>query len=106
MLENRTYSIGDAAKLSGASQKQIRNWEAKGYIPEAERVVAGDRSYRRFTPEDVELMGPHQRLCGRGVHPFGRRRQSRRHQIKRQGGELICITSPENFAHFSISSAF
>jgi DNA-binding transcriptional MerR regulator len=52
----QTYSIGDASKLSGVSQKQIRNWELKGYIPEAERVVAGDRAYRRFTPEDVELM--------------------------------------------------
>ena len=51
-----TYSIGDTAKLSGASQKQIRNWEARGYIPEADRVVSGDRAYRRFTPEQVEII--------------------------------------------------
>ena len=30
-----TFSIGDTAKMTGATQKQIRHWEAKGYIPEA-----------------------------------------------------------------------
>jgi DNA-binding transcriptional MerR regulator len=52
----KTFSIGDTAKLTGATQKQIRNWEAKGYIPEADRVVSGDRGYRRFTPNQVELI--------------------------------------------------
>ncbi|MFH1982955.1 MAG: MerR family transcriptional regulator [Pseudomonadota bacterium] len=56
MNENRTYSIGDTSKLSGASQKQIRNWEARGYIPEADRVVSGDRAYRRFSQEQVEII--------------------------------------------------
>ena len=37
-----TFSIGDTSKMSGASQKQIRHWEAKGYIPEAIRVVSGN----------------------------------------------------------------
>ncbi len=52
----KTFSIGDTSRLSGASKKQIRNWEAKGYIPEAERVVCGDRAYRRFTKEQVEII--------------------------------------------------
>ncbi|BBO74602.1 hypothetical protein DSCW_20190 [Desulfosarcina widdelii] len=52
-----TFSIGDTAKMSGASQKQIRHWEAKGYIPEAIRVVSGDRAYRRFTLGQVEAIG-------------------------------------------------
>ncbi len=52
----KTFSIGDTSKLSGASQKQIRNWEAKSYIPKAERVVCGDRAYRRFTNEQVEII--------------------------------------------------
>jgi DNA-binding transcriptional MerR regulator len=51
-----TYSIGDTAKLTGATKKQIRNWEAKGYIPTADRVLSGDRGYRRFTPNQVELI--------------------------------------------------
>jgi DNA-binding transcriptional MerR regulator len=51
-----TYSIGDTAILSNATQKQIRNWEAKGYIPEADRVVSGDRAYRRFNQDQVETI--------------------------------------------------
>lgn len=52
-----TYSIGDTAKMTRASQKQIRHWEAKGYIPVAPRVVSGDRAYRRFTLGQVETIG-------------------------------------------------
>jgi DNA-binding transcriptional MerR regulator len=52
----KTFSIGDAAKMSGASQKQIRNWESRGRIPEAARVVAGERAYRRFTVDQVQLI--------------------------------------------------
>ena len=52
----KTFSIGDTSRLSGASKKQIRNWEAQGHIPEAERVVCGDRAYRRFTNEQVEII--------------------------------------------------
>ncbi len=52
----QTYSIGDSAKMTGATQKQIRNWEVRKYIPTAERVVCGERSYRRFTLEQVELI--------------------------------------------------
>ena len=51
-----TFSIGDTAKMTGATQKQIRHWEAKGYIPEAARVVSGDRAYRRFTLGQVETI--------------------------------------------------
>jgi DNA-binding transcriptional MerR regulator len=40
--------------MTGVTQKQIRNWEAKGYIPEANRVVSGIRAYRRFTLPQVE----------------------------------------------------
>ena len=56
-LNQKTFSIGDAAKAAGVSQKQIRHWEAKGYIPIADRVVSGERSYRRFTLDQVETIG-------------------------------------------------
>ncbi len=52
-----TFSIGDTSKATGASKKQIRHWEAKGYIPKAPRVVSGDRAYRRFTLGQVETIG-------------------------------------------------
>jgi DNA-binding transcriptional MerR regulator len=53
-MKHPTYSIGDASKLTGASQKQIRRWEAKGYIPKTARIVYGDVAYRRFSLKQVE----------------------------------------------------
>jgi len=55
-MKKINYSIGDTAKMTGATQKQIRNWEAKGYIPTADRVVSGDRAYRRFSLKQVEMI--------------------------------------------------
>ena len=55
-MNKNTYSIGDTARLTHATQKQIRNWEAKGYIPLADRVVSGDRAYRRFTEEQIKII--------------------------------------------------
>ncbi len=52
----KTFSIGDTAKMTGATQKQIRNWEARGYISTVDRVVSGDRAYRRFTMDEVETI--------------------------------------------------
>jgi DNA-binding transcriptional MerR regulator len=52
----KNYSIGDTAKMTGVTQKQIRNWEAKEYIPEATRVVSGERAYRRFSPEQIKII--------------------------------------------------
>ncbi len=49
-----TFSIGDASKISGVPQKQIRNWEKNGYISLAERLVSGIRAYRRFSPSQVK----------------------------------------------------
>jgi DNA-binding transcriptional MerR regulator len=51
-----TFSIGDTAKMTGATQKQIRHWEASGFIPLVERLVCGERSFRRFTMDDVETI--------------------------------------------------
>jgi DNA-binding transcriptional MerR regulator len=55
-MKKTTYSIGDTAKKSCATKKQIRSWEAKGYFPTAERVVSGDRAYRRFSLKQVEMI--------------------------------------------------
>jgi DNA-binding transcriptional MerR regulator len=51
-----TYSIGDTAKMTGASQKQIRSWEDKGIIPKASRIVCGDRAYRRFSHAEINII--------------------------------------------------
>ena len=52
----QTYSIGNVARITKATKKQIRNWEAKGHIPKADRVQYGDRAYRRFNLKQVELI--------------------------------------------------
>ena len=58
MFEQReiTYSIGEAEKLTGASQKQIRYWERQYISEPIERNVCGDIAYRRFTQGQVELI--------------------------------------------------
>ncbi len=50
------FSIGTTSRMAGVTQKQIRHWEARGYIPEANRVVCGERAYRYFTAEQIEII--------------------------------------------------
>jgi len=52
----KTYSIGDVAKITGITEKQLRFWEEKAYIPQPERVVCGGRSYRRYSEEQIEFL--------------------------------------------------
>jgi DNA-binding transcriptional MerR regulator len=49
-------SIGTTSRMTGVTQKQIRHWEARGYIPAATRVVCGDVAYRYFTAEQIEII--------------------------------------------------
>jgi hypothetical protein len=62
----QTYSIGNVAKMTGATKKQIRNWEASGHIPKADRVQCGDRAYRRFSLHQVELISKIRELHDEG----------------------------------------
>lgn len=48
MRRPKDFSIGDTAKITGVSQKQLRHWEQRGYIQGVGRVVCGERAYRRF----------------------------------------------------------
>ena len=60
------YSIGDTSNMYGATKKQIRNWEASGHIPKADRVQYGDRAYRRFNLKQVELISRIKNLLDEG----------------------------------------
>ena len=62
----KTFSIGDTAKLTGVSQKQLRNWETREYIPPATRVVCGERAYRHFTEKQVKQIQAIKRLMDEG----------------------------------------
>ena len=50
------FSIGSTSRMTCVTQKQIRHWEARGYIPEATRVVCGERAYRYFSEEQIEII--------------------------------------------------
>ena len=49
-------SIGAASRMTSVSRRKIRNWEARGYIPEAMRVVCGERAYRYFSLDQIEII--------------------------------------------------
>ena len=51
----KTYSIGDAEKMTGVSQRMLRAWEGK-HIPFPERIVCGDRAYRRYSQYQIRLI--------------------------------------------------
>jgi len=55
-LKFSTFSIGDTSAMTGVSQKRIRHWESRGYIPKAARSVCGERAYRRFTQQQVDAI--------------------------------------------------
>jgi DNA-binding transcriptional MerR regulator len=50
---SKNYSIGDVSRITGVSDKQIRNWEKQNYLNEIERIVCGRRAYRRFSPNQL-----------------------------------------------------
>jgi DNA-binding transcriptional MerR regulator len=47
-IRKKSYSIGEAARICGVTEKQIRHWEEKGHMPQPQRVICGKRSYRLF----------------------------------------------------------
>ena len=51
----KTARIGEVVRLTSVSEKQLRYWQEAGYI-EPERVVCGDRAYRRYTEYDIALV--------------------------------------------------
>lgn len=55
-MQQKTYSIGEAARICGVTEKQIRHWEERGLIPSPQRVICGKRSYRQFTEEGFRLI--------------------------------------------------
>ena len=55
-MQQKTYSIGEAARICGVTEKQIRHWEQKNHIPKAQRVICGKRSYRQFNELDFKII--------------------------------------------------
>jgi len=55
ILKDKTYSIGDVSKITGVSQRKLRSWEGK-HIPKPDRIVCGERAYRRYTQAQISLI--------------------------------------------------
>ena len=54
-IYEKTYSIGDAAEITGVSQRMLRAWEGK-HIEFPQRIVCGDRAYRRYSQAQINLI--------------------------------------------------
>ena len=50
------YGIGEAVEKTGLTHKQLRYYEEQQYIPKPVRIVCGDRAYRRYTEEHIQLL--------------------------------------------------
>lgn len=55
-MKNQDYGIGEACVMTGLTEKQLRYWEEKGFIPKTPRVICGQRAYRRYDEGLVELV--------------------------------------------------
>ena len=82
----KTYSIGEASQLTGASIKAIRYWESRGYIPEADRVICGEKSYRRFKETDLEIIHLTKRYLEEGYNLFAATLKAKK-EINWDGGK-------------------
>ena len=51
-----TVSIAQASDMTGVSKNRIREWHAKGLLPQVEWIPVGTRNHRRFTQDDVKLI--------------------------------------------------
>jgi len=49
-----SVSISDASTQTGLSQKQLREYEEKGYIKAPFKVQCGQISYRHYSPEHIK----------------------------------------------------
>ena len=61
-----TFSIGDTARITGVSPKQLRHWEVREFISAPMRIVCGQRGYRHFTQRQVEQIVAIKKLLDEG----------------------------------------
>ena len=52
----RIVSIGEVARLTGATIKQIRYWTDQGLMECPEKVKSGKRDFRYFNETDLEII--------------------------------------------------
>lgn len=52
----KSYSIGDVSRQTGITEKQLRYWEVRGYIPKPEKMLSGKRYLRRYTEYQLQFI--------------------------------------------------
>jgi len=52
----KTFSIGNTAKITSITQKQLRYWEKTKILNNIQRVVCGERSYRQYSYDQIKLI--------------------------------------------------
>ena len=81
-----TFGIGTASRITGVSQKKLRSWEGK-CIPEPERIICGDRAYRRYTQEQIELIAKIKEYQDAGFTLSAAAQKAREEILKTGGNE-------------------
>ena len=51
-----TFSISQVSQMTGVSKNRIREWHAKGFLPEVHSISVGSRLHRRFSEKDAALI--------------------------------------------------
>jgi DNA-binding transcriptional MerR regulator len=80
--KHETFSIGDTARMTGVSQKQLRHWEAREFISAPMRIVCGQRAYRYFTRKQVEQIQTIKKLLAEGFTLSHASRLARKSNVK------------------------
>ena len=83
-MSKNTFSIGDASRMTGVSQKKLRSWGGK-CIPEPERIVCGNRAYRRYTQDQIDLISKIKEYQDEGF-TLSAAAQKAREEIMKNGG--------------------
>ncbi|MDA3790754.1 MAG: MerR family transcriptional regulator [Desulfobacula sp.] len=52
----QNYGIGETARITGVTEKQLRNWEQNKMIPEPQRIICGVRAYRRYSKDLINFI--------------------------------------------------
>ena len=95
---DKTYSIGDASRITGVSQRKLRSWEGK-HIQKPERIVCGDRAYRRYTQVQIDLIARINKYQDQGFTLSAAAKKAT-DDLARKGGVNMEIDLPDEFKVF------
>jgi len=49
----QTFSISQVSQMTGVRKNRIREWHAKGFLPDIQQISVGSRLHRRFSEQDI-----------------------------------------------------